>query len=122
MTTTADLRNIILELEYKQIFQLKLLKKGLLNTYEELKPINVLKNTLRHVVSAPDIKENLVGSTLGLTAGYLIRSIIVGASVAPVKKLIGSLLEVGFAKIVSHNPTTLKSIVAKTLSFINPKK
>ena len=121
-TAVADLKMTIQQLEYKQAREWPLLKEQFLITYEGLKPLNVLKNAFKDVTSAPDFKDDLLGATIGVTAGFLSKALIIGVSHNPIKKLIGSLLEVGISNMVAKNSDTLKSVAGKVAAFFAKKR
>lgn len=40
-------------------------------TYESLRPVNIIKNTVHEVATSPEIKGNLFNSAMALAGGYL---------------------------------------------------
>ena len=122
ITTAAELKIAIQQLEYKQAKEWPLLKEQFLTTYEGIKPLNVIKSTFKEFRSSPDFKDNLLSTTMGLTAGYLSKLLIVGTSHNPIKKILGSILELGVSNVVSKNPDTIKSLVNNIIEFFNKKK
>lgn len=122
ITTTTELRESILLLEVKQEIEGVLLKEQFSVTYESLKPINLIKKTLNELTSSPDFKGDLLKATLSLSAGYLSKRLVVGATVNPVKQLLGSLIQMGVTSIVSKNTDGIKSVAMNLLShFLNKK-
>jgi hypothetical protein len=101
ITAAADLKNAIHQLEQKQVHEWLLLKAQSLTTYEGLKPLNVLKNTLREASISIDVKDSLLVRTMGLTAGYLSRVLVAGSLLNPVKGVFGMLLQAGISAVVS---------------------
>jgi hypothetical protein len=116
------LKDAIEQLELRQAREWLSLKEQFLDTYESLKPLNVLKNTWKEVSTSPDIKENVLGTTLGLTVGHLARSLFVGASQQPLKKILGTLLQAGVSNVVASNSGLLKSLIGNTVSFFTKEK
>ena len=53
ITTAAELKNAIQQLEVKQAGEFKLMKEEFKNTYENLKLINIIKNTFKQAAAAP---------------------------------------------------------------------
>ncbi|HET6245085.1 MAG: hypothetical protein H0V01_10485 [Bacteroidetes bacterium] len=121
ITSVKDLKNAIEQLEYKQAQEWPLLKEEFLNTFEKMKPLNVLKSTFKEFTTLPDFKEDIMGATMGITAGYLSKSLVVGESHNPLKKLLGSLLQLGVSNAVSKNSDTIK-LVASSLFNLFTKK
>jgi hypothetical protein len=122
ITAAVDLKNAIQQLEHKQIREWLLLKEQFLITYDGLKPLNVLKNTLREAGISIDVKDSLLARTMGLTAGYLSRVLVVGASLSPVKGVIGMLLQAGISGAVSKNPHLVKLLGSKIRNFFSKKR
>lgn len=88
---TLLMKKIIL-LEYKQNYDLEVLKEELIAAYEILNPINLIKNTIHEVVTSPDLRLELLKKTVAVTMGYLSNKTLFGFSLNPVKKIIGSVL------------------------------
>jgi hypothetical protein len=53
ITSSADLKDAIKLLEVEQEMKEQLLRDQLYLTYESLKPLNLLKNTLKEISSSP---------------------------------------------------------------------
>lgn len=122
ITTLVELREEIALLEITQLSNEIALKEQFKITYESLKPLNLIKSTFKEFTSAPDFKDNLLNSTMGIGAGYLTKKIIVGASHNPLKKLLGTLLQVGITSIVAKNGDGIKLVATKLISSLLPKK
>jgi hypothetical protein len=120
-TAAADLKKTIQQLELRQTHEWLLLKEQFLITYDSLKPLNVLKNTLREASVSIDVKDSLLARTMGLTAGYLSRVLVVGASLSPVKGVIGMLVQAGISGVVSKNPQLIKIVGHKIRNFFSKK-
>lgn len=109
-STPADkLRESILLLELKQANDWHLLKEQFHTTYERLKPINVIKNTFKEAISAPDLKANIVNAAIGLTTGFAAKKIFTGVLSNPLTKLLGFIVEVVVANKVAKNAVEIKS-------------
>lgn len=120
--TTSGLKDAIQLLEFEQIVKLGLLKEQIHFTYESLKPINIIKNSLKKVVQSPSLIENLIGTTVGLASGYLSKKIFIGTSVNIVRKLLGSVLQFGVTNAITQNPDTIKTIGQFLIQNIFRKK
>lgn len=122
ITTLIELREEIALLETTQLSNRIALKEQFKITYDSLRPLNLIKSTFKELTSAPDFKSDFLNSTLGIGAGYLSRKIIVGASHNPIKKLLGTLLQVGITSIVAKNGDGIKSGVLNLIGSLLPKK
>jgi hypothetical protein len=109
IVTESDLRNAILALERKQAKEKAMLKQQFLVAYESVKPINLIKSTLMEAAQSPDMKNNLVNSTIGISAGYLTKALFQGFSGGPVRKIIGTAIMFGIKNLVAHNPEAVRS-------------
>ena len=109
ITSVAELRESILLLELKLVNDGTLLKEQLKSTYQSIKPINLLKNVFKDVISAPDLKTNLVNSAIGFTTGLVAKKLFIGGSHNPLTKLLGMALEVIVANKVAKNADEIKS-------------
>jgi len=105
-----ELRYAIQILEIEQAEKAQLLKQQFYITYESLKPMNLIRNTLKEVFLSPNLIDNFVGTTVGLASGYLSKKIVVGTSSNIIKKLFGSLLEYGVTNLVAQHPEGIKTM------------
>jgi hypothetical protein len=103
ITTSTELKNAIRQLEQKQAEEWTLLKQQCLHTYESLKPVNAIKNTLHELMSSSDLKKDLLGTLLGLAIGFLTKKVAIGSTDNPLKQLLGNILQMGVAGAVSKN-------------------
>lgn len=110
ITSSAGLKNAIQILEAEQVINGQLLKEQFQLTYENFKPVNLLLGGLKDIASSPNLINNLLGTSMGLASGYLSRKIFIGASGNLIRKLIGSVLQVGVTSVVARHPEAVKSI------------
>ena len=110
INSETDLRAAILQLESKQTEEEKLLKEQFLLTYNSIKPINLIKSTLKEVVNSKDLKDNLINASVGMTVGYISKALFEGVTKSPLKKILGTVLMFGIKNIVAKNPKAVKSI------------
>jgi hypothetical protein len=110
ITSSAALKDAIQLLEVEQEIKGQLLKKQLYIAYESLKPLNLLKHTLKEITSSPYMIDNISGGVMGLVSGFLSRKIFVGASGNLIRKLIGSFLQFGVTNVVAQNSSVIRSV------------
>jgi hypothetical protein len=122
ITSIAGLKNSIQLLEAEQSIKEQLLKEQLFLTYESLKPVNLIRHTLKEISSSPYLIDNISGSAMGLLSGFLSRKIFVGSSGNLFKKLIGSVLQFGVTNIVAQNSDVIKSVGQTVLHHFFRKK
>jgi hypothetical protein len=99
---TEALDERILMLESRKEYEMQLLKDHLHETFESLKPINIIKSTFRDLTASPEVKHNVVNSLIGLASGYLSRKIIIGSTHNPIKKVAGRILQFAVTKFVGN--------------------
>jgi hypothetical protein len=110
ITSVEGLKNAIQIIELEHEYKQQLLKEQFRLTFESLKPINIIKDTLHDITSSPYLVDNILGATVGLATGYISRKIVVGGSASLIRKLLGSVLQFGVTNVVSQHPESIKSI------------
>ena len=122
ITPTDELKNAIQLLEVEQAANWQLLKEQLHLSFESLKPVNILKSTLKEVASSPYLIDNIIGNAVGLATGYLSKKIVIGASGNIFRKLFGFVLQFGVTNFVAQHPDAIKSIGQFILQHVFQKK
>jgi hypothetical protein len=79
ITSTAGLKNAIQLLEAERTINWQRLKEQFYPTCESLKPVNLLKSTLKDMVSSPYMIENILSTVLSLATGFLSKKLVVSA-------------------------------------------
>ncbi len=123
ITSLIGLKESIILLEIQQAYEGQLLKEQFKTTYQNLRPVNLIKNTFKELVTTPDFKGNLVDTALSIAAGYLSKKVMVGSTINPIKQLLGTVLQIGVTGIVAKNADGIKSTAMNLIQhFINKKK
>jgi hypothetical protein len=121
--TSADgLRNAIQLLEVEQAVKGQLLKEQFLITYESLKPLNILRHTLKDIATSPNLVDNILGTATGLVTGYLSKKVFIGTSGNLFRKLFGTILELGVTNAVAQHPDGIKSFGQSIIQYFLRKK
>ena len=106
ISSSADLKKSIQELEMRSKRQEAVLKEGLKSTGQSikqtLKPANLLKSGMETVRHTPNLKTLAVNTFIGLVAGYVTKRLIIGKSKNIFTKTLGIALQAGIVKMV-HN-------------------
>lgn len=89
-------------------------KRALLNerfreSYESLKPVNLIKSTIKDLTESSTSMNDLLGPLLGLAAGQLTKRIVVGKSDDETRKVVGAALQVGVTNLVIQNQDSIIS-------------
>jgi hypothetical protein len=105
----SSLNRLILVKEGEQVKQGTALKEHFRETYESLKPINILKETLKTAVSSPDLKSRAAHVTIGVGVGFLAKKLLGANSSNPIKKLIGTMIGSFIGAKAEDNADKIKS-------------
>src|ERR1035437_107701 len=122
ITSVDGLKNAIHVLETEQNGKGQLLKEQVYIAYESLKPINLLRNTLKDLFSSQYLAENMSGTAMGEASGFLFKKIVIGESASKFRKLIGSALQFSIANIISRNSDQIKSFGQALFQHLFRKK
>lgn len=121
ITNSSELRKAIQLLEIKQTKEGLILKEQCKDTYDSLRPMNLIKSTIKDLVT-PNLEGNLLDSTLSLAAGYISKKAVIGSTHNPIKQLLGTVLQMGVTSLVSKNTGDIKSIVSNIIGSFLKKK
>jgi hypothetical protein len=110
INSETDLRVAILQLEIRQAEEGKQLKEQFNVAYESIKPLNLIKNVLTEAAGSRDLRDNILNTSVGVTAGYLSKMIFQGFTNNPVKKLLGTAVMFGITNLVAKNPEAVKTV------------
>ena len=112
ITSVETLEKAIRILEFEQSIKGELVKEQLMETYESLRIINLLKSSLKQTISSTSDVNDIAGMALGLISGYISKKVFVGTSENPFRRLFGSVLQVGVMGFISKHPERLKSLIS----------
>jgi hypothetical protein len=108
--TETDLKDAILQLEMKWADEGKIVKDQFYLAVDSIRPINLIKSTFKEGIASRDLRDNIINTSVGLTAGYLSKIVFSGVMKSPLTKLLGTALMFGVTNIVARNPETVKSL------------
>ena len=115
LSETDALDETIRRLKLKQKEDLVLLKEQAQLTVESLKPINLLKRALQQIAASSEAKSNIASTVLALATGFLSKRAVMGVSHNPYKKILGTVLQLGIARLISNNAGSIKLQFEKLL-------
>ncbi len=101
IANTTDLATAIKRLERKKSMMEEDLKDRFHILAEDLKPTNILRNTVHEVQESTELRHNLLKVALGLGVGYFSRKLVVNKSAGFVKKALGTALQYGITNFVA---------------------
>ncbi|MEO5582225.1 MAG: hypothetical protein ABIR66_06010 [Saprospiraceae bacterium] len=119
--SSSELGEAIQQLEKKQAEERQLLKEQFHIAYESVEPVNLIKNTFKEISETRDLKDHIINTVLGLSAGYLSKMLFVRASKNPMKKMVGNALMLGISNAVIKHPELVKSIGIGLFRMIRKK-
>jgi hypothetical protein len=122
INSTDDIRNAIQLLEDEQAIKLDLLKDQFYITYESLKPVNLIKSTIKEISASPYLVENILGTATSLATGFISRKIVVGGSGNLLRKLFGAVLQFGVTNLVANHPEKIRAMGQSLIQHIFHKK
>lgn len=122
ITSLIELKESILLLEIQQAYEGQLLKEQFKTTYQNLRPVNLIKNSFKELVAVPDLKGSLVNTAMSLVAGYFSKKALVGSTHNPLKKILGTVIQMGVSGIVAKNSDGIKSTAVQLIQhFLNKR-
>jgi hypothetical protein len=120
--TAESLRDEIHALEIRQSEEGKLVKEQLLITYENLKPINILKSIVKDVYSSDNYTQDFMEIVAGMTSGFVTKKLIIGRSKNPLLKLIGLAVQFGMTTLVAKKFNAIKDSAMNFLNRVSIEK
>jgi len=74
--TSTELKDAIKLLEVEHDLKGKLFREQMYLTYDSLKPVNIIKNTLKDISSSPIFIDNIIDNAIGLGTGFLTKKLL----------------------------------------------
>jgi hypothetical protein len=108
ITTSAELKEAIQQLELQQASDLIALKHQFHKTKDGFRLVNLIKGTFKEVVKEPGLKTDALNAAIGFTSGILAKKLMIGKTINPIKKLLGFVLEMAVANKVAKNADGIK--------------
>jgi len=114
--TSGYLQMRIAELEILSLQQEQDLKNSFNVVLDDLKPVNLIRGAFSSTVKSPGFGKNLLRGALGLAVGFVSKKIFVMGSSNIVKKALGTVVELGVAKVVANKADKITSTGIKMLN------
>ena len=109
-------------LKSKQDYEFEILRQQFHLTSEGLKPLNLISNTLRNIVTLPATGNTLIDNTISMATGFLSKKLMIGSSSNAIIRGLGTLVQFGISNIVYKNSFAIKAIGGSILQTIFSKK
>jgi hypothetical protein len=107
ITNSEELAEAIAALELKSAAQKRDIEQTFAAVSESLKPLNLVKNGFRSVLSG-EHKEDLFNALIGLGSGFISRKLLIGKSSGFLGKTVGKAIQWGMTGLVSKNADKIK--------------
>jgi ABC-type dipeptide/oligopeptide/nickel transport system ATPase subunit len=117
----SELDEAIQMLERKREEEVEMLRVVFYQTYESVKPINMIKNIFKESLEPQNIKDSLVNTSVGFGFGYLSKLLFQGVVRVPFKKIFGSALMLGVENLIAKNPEVVSSLASFILNTFSKK-
>jgi hypothetical protein len=117
-----ELKAAIIELEHSAAIKKQRMLQQFHTTYENLQPINIIKNQLKKLMDISDLQNDAASAAIGLGAGLFSKKIYEGSSPNIFKQFLGTALEFGVAKVVANNSEKIKEVVSGFLDRLFKSK
>lgn len=123
ITSTTELKRAIEVLEAEHLLIENELKKQFSHTYELLKPVNILRDILGELTSSSFLIDNILSTATGLVSGFVSQKIVSGSSASKLRKLLGSVIQLGVTSFVAKHSGKIKAYTELIIKyFIHIKK
>jgi hypothetical protein len=117
ISNATDLNEAIHLLEDELNQQKQLITDQVNVIYENFKPVNVIKDVFREVVSSDEFRSNVLTAAIAISTGYVTKKLVVGKNRNLLKALGGNLLQYGIANLILHPSRILKSVILPILGM-----
>src|SRR5438094_281099 len=118
ISTVAELKASIAELELKTKQQEQALKENAKSAVRSIRPGNLLRLGINKLATTPDIRRTAINTFVGLAAGYITRKFVVGKSKNIFKRTLGAAVQAGITRLVHKK---LPGLQQKTTKLISKK-
>lgn len=122
-TAVEALKESIRLLEIRQEEEGKILKEQFRITYDSLKPINFIKNSLKDLTESMEIKTGVFETIVSILTGYFTKKIMVSSKSSLFKRILGALLQFGVTSVLAKNAESIRSFLADLVDkFFHPEE
>ncbi len=112
ISSHTELLQAIQQLETAQEESWQILKEQIIITKNNVKPFDILANAFKKELMPKLFSNDFLRSAVGLTAGFLAKSYIIGSSINPVKLILGNLVQWNTTQLLVKNAGTIPQIIS----------
>lgn len=117
-----SLKESIRILEIRQAEEGQQLYAQLRITYESLKPINLIKNSVKELAESFEIKNSLFETIISIVSGFMTQKFIVNSKSNVFMKIFGVLMQFGITNLVSKNAETIRTFISDLIEKFTRNK
>lgn len=110
----GELMKTIQTIEIEREENLLDLKEHFQMSYKKVNLENILRESIKKIISKPLVTDNIINTALSFIGGYLSKKIIVGHSTNIFRNILGSIVQYGFSSFVYQKPeiiTTIRQVI-----------
>jgi hypothetical protein len=119
---STELTESIAQLSLRQEKELVLIKAELNTFLENLKPVNLVKQTLDDVIASNEIQSQILDLSLGVISGMFVKKLMVQKSDNPLLLFAGNMVEKAVSQKVIKERKWIHSMGNHFIQFLFPKK
>jgi hypothetical protein len=108
ITNLDELKKAIAVLELEKAEKEEQLQTQFNLTLKSINPINLLKNSIKEKVAAPNLGKTILGAAVGISFGYALKKFVVRGSANILRQLFGTLLQFGTINLLANKANVLK--------------
>jgi hypothetical protein len=112
----SDLHQAILALQLKQKEDFLQIKEEAVDLLRGFNPGSIVKVMLSQLTVTPDFKRDIFNTIIGLTAGSASRRMVTGSSPGRLMDLVGVVVELSVASVVTRNSEGVSALIINTIS------
>lgn len=109
INNAQELELAIVEMEKRKVVQQSILASQFHETYESLKPLNLLKSAFHKVTEPGDARSSILKAAGGIGVGLLTKKLLIGKTTSVVGSLISNVLRLTASNTVMNNTDKLKA-------------
>ena len=115
ITNSSELQARIIELKLQGKEEGLALKEELSIIADNIHPIQLLTHGFKALIKSPEVKTELLSLSIGMSAGYIAKKLVIGKSKNTLQNIAGNILGMVISKNVTLNSDKIQSSL---LSFL----
>lgn len=121
INSAADLKKAIKELELDRTVQWEFLQEQVCNTYESMKPVNLIKNSLIEMASSPYLKNKVFALILDSLNRFVSKHTSKEKSDNPFKNFLNNIVHLGVTNFIV-NPIAINLVKGFLMQYFFKKQ